>query len=63
MMSYSAAYPYQSSYDDMYYASQAEADRAQQAAEDAMASADRAEGAASDADYSAGYAAGVAARG
>jgi hypothetical protein len=59
MMSYSAAYPYYSDYDNMYYKSQAEADRAQQAAEDAMASAQSAQGSAESSAYSAGYAAGT----
>ena len=58
----SAAYPYHSDYDDYYYKSQAEADRAEQAAEDAIAAADRAEGSAQSAEYSAGYAAGAAVR-
>jgi hypothetical protein len=58
----STAYPYHSDYDDYYYRSREEADRAEQAAEDAIAAADRAEGSAQSADYSAGYAAGVATR-
>jgi hypothetical protein len=62
MMSYSASYPYRSDYDQMYYKSKEEADRAQQAAEQAMDAADRAEGSAQSADFSAGYAAGIAAQ-
>ena len=60
----SAAYPYHSSYDDRYYKTQEDADRAQQAAESAQASAQRAEQAASQAEasekYNQGFAAGAA---
>jgi hypothetical protein len=54
-LTYSASYPYHSNYDDRYYQTQQEADRAEQAARDAEDAAKEAQESAGDAKASAEY--------
>ena len=65
-MTASAAYPYRSSYDDRYYRSQEDADRAERAAREAEEAAQDAQESAGEAkasvEYSKGFTAGLAAQ-
>jgi hypothetical protein len=56
-LTWSAAYPYYSDYDDRYYQSEEDARRAEEAAERAEAAAAQAEG---SEEYDEGFAAGAA---